>query len=115
MAADCGSEITIPCDVGSDQEIEAVFQHLDDYWDHLDIIVHSVAFAPREELEGEYLDPVTPGGFPPATPLPPGPAARWRPRASRTSAPCSTTASKTRPCAATSPSKKWAMPRPSFV
>lgn len=63
MAADCGSEITIPCDVGSDQEIEAVFEHLDDYWDHLDIIVHSVAYAPREELEGEYLDCVTREGF----------------------------------------------------
>ncbi len=63
MAAECGSDITIPCDVASDEEIETVFTHLDDYWDHLDIIVHSVAFAPRNELEGEYLDCVTRDGF----------------------------------------------------
>jgi len=63
MAAECGSDITVPCDVASDEEIEGVFDHLDDYWDHLDIIVHSVAFAPRSELEGEYLDSVTRDGF----------------------------------------------------
>jgi enoyl-[acyl-carrier protein] reductase I len=63
MAAELGSEISLPCDVGSDQQIEAVFEHLDDYWDHLDIIVHSVAYAPRETLEGEYLECVTREGF----------------------------------------------------
>lgn len=63
IAADCGSEIIVPCDVASDEEIEAVFEHLDDYWDHLDIIVHSVAFAPKEQLEGDFLDNVTREGF----------------------------------------------------
>lgn len=63
LAADCGTDITLPCDVTSDEQIEAVFEHLDDYWDHLDIIVHSVAFAPREQLEGDYLDAVTREGF----------------------------------------------------
>ncbi len=63
MAAECGSDITLPCDVSSDEEIDAVFTHLDDYWDHLDIIIHSVAFAPRNELEGQYLDSVTREGF----------------------------------------------------
>lgn len=63
MAAQCGSEIAMPCDVGSDEQINAVFEHLDNYWDHLDIIVHSVAFAPREQLEGPYLDCVTREGF----------------------------------------------------
>lgn len=63
MAAQCGSEITMPCDVGSDEQIEAAFQHLDNFWDHLDIIVHSVAYAPREQLEGPYLDSVTREGF----------------------------------------------------
>ncbi|HFD92222.1 MAG TPA: enoyl-ACP reductase [Gammaproteobacteria bacterium] len=56
MAAECDSDIAIPCDVSSDDDIEGVFERLDDYWDHLDIIVHSVAFAPREALEGPYLD-----------------------------------------------------------
>lgn len=63
LAAECDSDITIPCDVGSDEQVEAVFTQLGKRWDHLDIIVHSVAFAPREELEGEYLDRVTRDGF----------------------------------------------------
>ncbi|MEE9493070.1 MAG: enoyl-ACP reductase [Gammaproteobacteria bacterium] len=57
------SEIVVPCDVSSDKEIEAVFDHLDNYWDYLDIIIHSVAFAPRVELEGDYLDSVSREGF----------------------------------------------------
>ncbi len=57
------SDIVLPCDVASDQEIETVFAHLDDYWDGLDIIVHSVAFAPREQLVGSYIDAVTREGF----------------------------------------------------
>lgn len=62
-AAECDSDIALPCDVASDEQIEAVFSHLDDFWDHLDIIVHSVAFAPREQLEGSYVDSVTRDGF----------------------------------------------------
>ena len=63
MAAECGTEIIVPCDVSDDEQIDAVFDHLDDYWDHLDIIVHSVAFAPRTELEGDYLESVSREGF----------------------------------------------------
>ena len=63
MAAELGSDITLACDVGSDEQITPVFEHLDDFWDHVDIIIHSVAFAPREELEGEYLENVTRQGF----------------------------------------------------
>ena len=63
MAAELDSDICLPCDVSNDENIEKVFERLDDYWDHLDIIVHSVAFAPREELEGDYLDSVTREGF----------------------------------------------------
>ncbi len=63
LAGECGTEITVPCDVSDDEQIEAVFDHLDDYWDHLDIIVHSVAFAPRTELEGDYLETVSREGF----------------------------------------------------
>lgn len=57
------SDIFIPCDVASDQQIDDVFSRLDDYWDGLDIIVHSVAFAPREELTGSILDTITREGF----------------------------------------------------
>lgn len=63
FAAQCHSGITVPCDVGSDTEIRGVFEHLDDHWDGLDILVHSVAYAPREMLEGEYLGSVTREGF----------------------------------------------------
>lgn len=63
MAAELDSDITLPCDVANDEEISKVFEHLDDYWDHLDIIVHSVAYAPREALEGDYLDAVTRESF----------------------------------------------------
>ena len=63
MASELGSDIVVPCDVSSDEQIDAVFDHLDNYWDGLDIIIHSVAFAPRAELEGDYLDSVTRDGF----------------------------------------------------
>ncbi len=63
FASELGSEITVPCDVGSDEQIQGVFEHIDDYWDSLDILVHSVAYAPRELLEGEYLESLTREGF----------------------------------------------------
>ena len=63
MASELGSEVIVPCDVSSDEQIEKVFDHLDNYWDGLDIIIHSVAFAPKEELEGDFLDNVTREGF----------------------------------------------------
>jgi enoyl-[acyl-carrier protein] reductase I len=63
MAAAFDSDILVPCNVESDQEIEQVFEHLDDYWDGLDILVHSVAFAPKEQLEGDFLDNITRDGF----------------------------------------------------
>ena len=63
MAAELNSEIIVPCDVSSDEEIDKVFDRLDDYWDGLDVIVHSVAFAPKNELEGDYLDNVSRDGF----------------------------------------------------
>ncbi|MCK5877009.1 MAG: enoyl-ACP reductase [Candidatus Marithrix sp.] len=63
MAADCNSKITVPCDVSSDEQIDNVFTELQKTWDGLDIIIHSVAFAPREELDGAYLDNATREGF----------------------------------------------------
>ncbi len=62
-AAEVDSEITVPCDVADDKQIQSVFEHLDDYWDGLDILIHSVAYAPKEQLEGEYLENVTREGF----------------------------------------------------
>lgn len=63
LAGQCDCDIIVPCDVQDDAQIEAVFEHLDNYWDHLDILVHSVAFAPKDELEGDFLDNMTRDGF----------------------------------------------------
>src|SRR3970282_1526461 len=63
LAAQTKSDILIPCDVANDEQIEGVFSHLDDYWDGLDIIVHSVAFALREQLSGNFVDVTTREGF----------------------------------------------------
>ena len=63
LAGECDSDIVIPCDVENDNDIEAVFEHLDDFWESVDIIIHSVAFAPKEMLEGDYLDNLTRDGF----------------------------------------------------
>lgn len=63
MAQLTGTNIMLPCDVASDAQIESVFSRLKEHWDALDIIIHSVAYAPREQLEGSYLDTVTRAGF----------------------------------------------------
>lgn len=63
MAHKCGSDIVLPLDVAQDADIEALFKSLGERWDGLDGIVHSIAFAPREQLEGDYVDAVTREGF----------------------------------------------------
>lgn len=63
MAAELGSSIALPLDVTSDQQIDELFQNLGKSWDGLDGIVHSIGFAPREQLEGTYVDAVTREGF----------------------------------------------------
>lgn len=63
MAAEVGSDIILPLDVASDQQIDDVFATLGKQWDGLDSIIHSVGFAPRDQLEGNYMDAVTREGF----------------------------------------------------
>ncbi len=63
LAADFSSEIVLPCDLTKDEDITQVFNDLKQHWDGVDIIVHSAAFAPMEELAGDYLDCVTREGF----------------------------------------------------
>ena len=63
IAAATNSEITIPCDVALDDDIDNVFTQLRKHWDGFDILVHSVGFAPREQLVGDYLEAVTREGF----------------------------------------------------
>ena len=63
MAAELGSDIVLPLDVASDQQIDDLFVELGKVWDGLDGIVHSIGFAPRDQLEGTYIDAVSREGF----------------------------------------------------
>jgi enoyl-[acyl-carrier protein] reductase I len=63
MAQGFGSSLVLPMDVAHDAEIDAAFAHIGSAWGGLDVIVHSVAFAPREQLAGGFLDSVTREGF----------------------------------------------------
>lgn len=63
FAAELDSGIVLPCDVADDGQIRALFERLGERWDGLDILVHSVAFAPRGQLEGEYLARVNRADF----------------------------------------------------
>ena len=56
IAAEFGSDLVLPCDVGSDEQIAALFDALRQRWDGLDGLVHAIAFAPREAIAGELLD-----------------------------------------------------------
>jgi enoyl-[acyl-carrier protein] reductase I len=63
MAAELGSDLTLPLDVADDTQIDTFFAGLAKRWDGFDILVHSVAFAPAEQLDGRYVDAVTREGF----------------------------------------------------
>jgi len=63
MARGFGSSRVVPMDVAADAEIEAAFETLRGHWDTLDILVHSLAFAPREQLAGGFLDSISREGF----------------------------------------------------
>ncbi|KTD20548.1 enoyl reductase [Legionella lansingensis] len=63
MAAEFHSNLTFPCDVASDIEIQAVFEQLHSHWDKLDILIHSVAYAPADQISGDFVDNVNREGF----------------------------------------------------
>lgn len=63
MAAEFGSDLIFPCDVASDLEINAVFENLNRHWNKLDILIHSVAFAPADQIGGDYLEHANRDGF----------------------------------------------------
>ncbi len=56
MARELGSDIALPCDVASDEEIARLFVALGKRWDSLDGLVHAIAYAPREAISGDFLD-----------------------------------------------------------
>ncbi|OSI08803.1 enoyl-ACP reductase [Neisseria animaloris] len=63
MAAELGSELVFRCDVQSDEEIEQTFAGLNKAWGGLDGLVHSIGFAPRESLNGDFLDSINREAF----------------------------------------------------
>ncbi|TXG88699.1 MAG: enoyl-ACP reductase FabI [Rhodocyclaceae bacterium] len=63
FATEFGSDITIPLDVSSDEQIENVFVELAKRWDGLDGLVHSIAYAPTEAIEGDFLNGITRDAF----------------------------------------------------
>jgi enoyl-[acyl-carrier protein] reductase I len=58
-AKEFGSDIVLPCDVADDAQIENLFAELGKRWDGFDILVHSIGYAPREALQGGFLDNLT--------------------------------------------------------
>jgi len=63
FAAEFGSDITIPLDVSSDEQIDALFVELAKRWDGLDGLVHSIAYAPTEAIEGDFLNGISREAF----------------------------------------------------
>jgi enoyl-[acyl-carrier protein] reductase I len=63
MAAEFNSTLTFPCDVAHDEEIHALFADLRKKWDKLDTVIHSVAYAPADQISGDFVDSCTREGF----------------------------------------------------
>src|SRR5579863_18498 len=60
---DFQSKLVFPCDVSLDEEIAELFKQLSQSWENLDVLVHSVAYAPSDQLQGDYLEQVNREGF----------------------------------------------------
>ena len=63
LARELGSDIALPCDVASDEEIARLFADLGRRWDGLDGLVHAIAYAPREAITGDFLDSLSREAF----------------------------------------------------
>jgi enoyl-[acyl-carrier protein] reductase I len=55
LTKDTPDALVVPCDVTNQQEVDAAFAAVGEKYGRLDFLVHSIAFAPREALEGEFL------------------------------------------------------------
>lgn len=63
MARELGSGLAFPCEVTDDREIDALFDALQSQWGSLDGLVHAIAFAPREAIEGDFLEGISRQAF----------------------------------------------------
>ena len=55
LAGDLPDSLIVPCDVTDSEQVEAAFAAVKEKYGRLDFLIHSIAFAPREALEGEFL------------------------------------------------------------
>jgi enoyl-[acyl-carrier protein] reductase I len=62
-ARDFGSSLIFDCDVGSDEQIAALFADLARSWPKLDGLVHAIGFAPREAIAGDFVEGLSREGF----------------------------------------------------
>lgn len=63
VADRCGSDLVFPCDVSSDDQIKELFISLSEKWPKFDGFVHAIAFAPKESLDGDYLESISRKAF----------------------------------------------------
>ena len=63
IADECNSDILIECDVSSDESIENAFNNLTKEWNTFDGLVHSIGYAPADQLEGNFVDVTNREGF----------------------------------------------------
>ncbi|MBW4960637.1 enoyl-ACP reductase FabI [Sulfitobacter sp. CW3] len=56
LAAQLGSDMVLPCDVGSEESIDALFDGIKKRWDNIDFVVHAIGFSDKNELRGRYVD-----------------------------------------------------------
>ncbi|MFA9204169.1 MAG: enoyl-ACP reductase, partial [Flavobacteriales bacterium] len=63
FAAQFGSSLVFACDVADDVQIEQVFTDLAQHWDGLDGVVHSIGFAPADQLDGDFTEVTSREGF----------------------------------------------------
>ena len=63
IADACNSDILIECDVSSDESIKESFKDLKKRWTNFDGFVHSIGYAPADQLEGNFVDVTTREGF----------------------------------------------------
>ncbi len=56
LAAELGSEIVVPCDVGDEASLDALFATLAETWGTLDFVVHAIGFSDKSQLRGRYVD-----------------------------------------------------------
>jgi enoyl-[acyl-carrier protein] reductase I len=63
LAAELNATLTFECDVASDESINALFTHLKKHWNTLDILIHSIAYAPADQISGDFVTSCNREGF----------------------------------------------------